>query len=83
LIAAENVTYPILLAQYGFTDKKTANEKLPMLDHILSYPTSIYIDRFGKERRIHTGYNGRATGQKYEKFKEEFYQLMEQLQSDN
>ena len=82
LIDAENVTYPILLAQYGSTDKKTANEKLPMLNHVLSYPTSIYIDKSGKVRRIHTGYNGLATGQKHERFKEEFYEFLGELQAE-
>ena len=40
--------YPILLAQYGTSNKQKANEKLPMLNHILSYPTTIYIDRDGE-----------------------------------
>ncbi|WP_298954912.1 TlpA disulfide reductase family protein [uncultured Nonlabens sp.] len=82
LIEAENVTYPILLAQYGSTNKKTANEKLPMLNHVLSYPTSIYIDKSGKVRRIHTGYNGLATGQKHARFKEEFYHFLKELQTE-
>ena len=82
LIDAEDITYPILLAQYGSTDKKTANEKLPMLNHVLSYPTSIYIDKSGKVRRIHTGYNGLATGQKHERFKEEFYEFLKELQTE-
>jgi len=58
------IPYPILLAQYGDSDKKLANEKLPMLNHIISYPTSIFVDKKGKVRRIHTGFNGAATGQK-------------------
>ncbi|NNL02875.1 MAG: TlpA family protein disulfide reductase, partial [Eudoraea sp.] len=49
------VPYPILLAQYGSSDKIKANEKLPMLNHILSYPTTIFIDKRGKVRKIHTG----------------------------
>ena len=79
LIKSEDITYPILLAQYGTTDKETANEKLPMLNHVLSYPTSIYIDKKGKVRRIHTGYNGLATGSKHERFQQEFYSFMEDL----
>lgn len=66
------VTYPILLAQLGTDDKKQANEKLPMLNHVLSYPTTIYIDKKGAVRKIHTGFNGPATGEKYETFKNEF-----------
>ena len=36
------ITYPILLAQHGTENKKLANKKLPMLNHILSYPTTIF-----------------------------------------
>ncbi|NNL00643.1 MAG: TlpA family protein disulfide reductase, partial [Eudoraea sp.] len=73
------VPYPILLAQYGSSDKIKANEKLPMLNHILSYPTTIFIDKRGKVRKIHTGFNGPATGQKYIDFKEDFNNYIELL----
>lgn len=66
------VTYPIALAQYGTEDKKLANEKLPMLNHVLSYPTTIFIDKKGVVRRIHTGFNGAATGEKYLEFTKDF-----------
>nr|WP_298925772.1 TlpA disulfide reductase family protein [uncultured Allomuricauda sp.] len=66
------VEYPILLAQYGTSDKQKANEKLPMLNHVLSYPTTIYIDKKGEVHKIHTGFNGPATGEKHEAFKKEF-----------
>ncbi|WP_179334657.1 peroxiredoxin family protein [Winogradskyella costae] len=66
------INYPILLAQYGTSDKDKAQEKLPMLNHVLSYPTSIFIDKTGKVRKIHTGFNGPATGEKYVDFKAEF-----------
>ena len=39
------ISYPILLAQYGGTNKQEAAKKLPMLNHILSYPTTIFIDK--------------------------------------
>ncbi|WP_222984344.1 peroxiredoxin family protein [Flagellimonas meishanensis] len=71
--------YPILLAQYGTSNKQKANEKLPMLNHILSYPTTIYIDRYGEVQKIHTGFNGPATGEKYEEFKQQFAESMQQL----
>lgn len=73
------VPYPIVLAQYGSSDKKSANEKLPMLNHVLSYPTTVFIDRDGKVRKIHTGFNGPATGEKYTAFKEEFHGFVQEL----
>jgi thiol-disulfide isomerase/thioredoxin len=69
---AIKVPYPILLAQHGTEDKKKANQKLPMLNHVLSYPTTIFIDKTGKVRRIHTGFNGPATGKMYDDYVTEF-----------
>ena len=74
-----NIEYPILLAQYGTSSKTKANEKLPMLNHVLSYPTSIFIDKKGKVRKIHTGFNGPATGEKYIEFKAEFEDFVADL----
>ncbi|WP_343914812.1 TlpA disulfide reductase family protein [Aquimarina litoralis] len=73
------VAYPILLAQYGTSNKEKAQEKLPMLNHVLSYPTTVFIDKKGSVRKIHTGFNGPATGQKYLDFKQEFESFVNQL----
>jgi thiol-disulfide isomerase/thioredoxin len=73
------IDYPVLLAQYGTDDKAKAQEKLPMLNHVLSYPTSIFIDKLGKVRKIHTGFNGPATGEKYLEFKTEFESFIGEL----
>ncbi|MGJ8593234.1 MAG: peroxiredoxin family protein [Aquaticitalea sp.] len=76
------VNYPVLLAQYGTSDKVKAHEKLPMLNHVLSYPTSIFIDKTGKVRKIHTGFNGPATGEKYVEFKKDFKSFLDELLSE-
>jgi thiol-disulfide isomerase/thioredoxin len=51
--------YPILLA--GATRKDNAAELLPMLNHIMSYPTSIYLNKNHKVVKIHTGFAGPGT----------------------
>lgn len=76
------VSYPILLAQFGSSDKKLAQEKLPMLNHVLSYPTTIFIDKKGNVRSIKTGFNGPATGGKFKTFKTNFDQLVNELISE-
>ncbi len=73
------INYPILLAQYGSSSKVKAQEKLPMLNHVLSYPTTIFIDKKGVVRKVHTGFNGPATGEKYLEFKKEFNDFINQL----
>jgi len=50
-----------------------------MLNKVVSYPTTIFIDKKGKVRKIHTGFNGPATGDKYIAFKEDFESFVEML----
>ena len=74
------VTYPILLA--GKNDKADASDKLPMLNKIISFPTTIIIDKKGIVRQIHTGFSGPGTGEYYLKFVEEFGRFMEKLERE-
>lgn len=73
------IMYPILLAQTGTTSKQKAQEKLPMLNHVLSYPTTVFVGKKGKVRKIHTGFNGPATGEKFTEFKTEFKAFVGEL----
>jgi len=75
-----NVPYPVLLA--GPASKEKAAESLPMLNHILSYPTAIFIDRKGQIREIHTGFTGPGTGDYYIKYSEEVNQLVQNMLSE-
>jgi len=45
------VEYPILLSQFDSADKSLSQEKSPMLNHVLSYPTSIFINKKGEVRK--------------------------------
>ncbi len=71
------VPYPLLYA--GTSDRVKAAQSLPMLNHIMSYPTSMVIDRQGRIRRIHTGFYGPGTGDFYLRFSESFVALTEKL----
>jgi peroxiredoxin len=77
-----DIPYPVLLAQFGSVDTKIAQEKLPMLKEIRSYPTTIIIDKSGKVNSIHTGFNGPATGKAFEDFKLEFDEEIKSLVSN-
>lgn len=72
-----NVTYDYVIA--GVSTTESASESLPMLNKVMSFPTSIIIDKKGKVRRIHTGFSGPATGIHYEKFVDEFNSLINVL----
>ena len=72
-----NVGYDYVIA--GVYDKESAAKTLPMLNHVISFPTSIFIDKKGNVRRIHTGFSGPATGSHYIEFVEEFNDFMDEL----
>lgn len=63
------------------TSKTVAAEQLPMLNAVISYPTSIWIDRSGAIRKIHTGFNGPGTGEKYEAFVTEYEAMLQEMLS--
>lgn len=69
-----NANYDFVIA--GTSSSKAASESLPMLNKVMSFPTSIIIDKKGKVRRIHTGFSGPATGKYYEEFVNDFNGFM-------
>jgi hypothetical protein len=50
-----------------------------MLNEVISFPTTIIIDKFGKVRQIHTGFSGPATGEYYDQYVKDFNQFMDEL----
>lgn len=74
------IDYPILLA--GTNSKESLSKALPMLNHIISFPTTVFLDKNGKTRYIHTGFSGPGTGHYYDAFVEEFNQMIDKLLSE-
>jgi thiol-disulfide isomerase/thioredoxin len=60
----------------------SASEALPMLNAVMAFPTTIYIDKKGKVRKIYTGFSGPGTGIYYDRFKEENERFIEKLLSE-
>jgi len=71
------VGYTTLIA--GISDTDEASKVLPTLSGVHGFPTSIFIDRQGKVRRIHTGFTGPATGKPYDDYVVEFRKYVEEL----
>jgi thiol-disulfide isomerase/thioredoxin len=72
-----NIDYPIV---FGGSSKKSESSKtLPMLNQILSYPTTIFIDRNGNIKKIETGFSGPGTGTIYDEYKRKTIDLIESL----
>ncbi|GHA54746.1 peroxiredoxin family protein [Pontibacter akesuensis] len=75
------INYDLLVA--GTSDKEAAAKALPALNHVLSFPTTIFIGRDGKVRKIHTGFSGPGTGKYYEEFVADFNKTMDELLAEN
>lgn len=72
-----NVNYDFLIA--GKANKIATAKSFPMLNHIMSYPTTIFIDRNGKIRKIRTGFYGPGTGSYYTRYAEQTNSFVEKL----
>ncbi len=72
-----DLRFPILLA--GVSDTETAAATLPQLEGFTAFPTTIFLDRDGKVRRVHAGFYGPATGPQHEKLVGEFECEIERL----
>jgi thiol-disulfide isomerase/thioredoxin len=72
------IDYELLLTGVD-NDKENTAASLPMLNQVLAYPTTIFVDRQGKVRRIHTGFSGPGTGVYYEEFVQKFTLFVDKL----
>lgn len=76
-----DVDYPLLLG--GTSDKKSAALRVPDLSEVAAYPTTIFIGRDGKVRRVYSGFSGPATGEAFEVLKTEFREEIEGLLAES
>lgn len=72
-----NANYEFLITMK--TGKDQASQALPMLNEIMAFPTTIYIDKKGKVRKIYTGFYGPATGEAHTKYVKETTEYVEKL----
>lgn len=71
------INYELLVG--GSTKAGEVMKDFPALQNFVSYPTSIFIDRQGNVRKIHTGFTGPGTGEYYTKFVEEITVFLQEL----
>jgi thiol-disulfide isomerase/thioredoxin len=71
------IKYEILVTE--LTGKDAASEAFPTLTGIKAFPTTIYLNAKHQVVKIHTGFDGPATGEKYLEFKAETESLINEL----
>jgi thiol-disulfide isomerase/thioredoxin len=69
-----SIPYEVFLA--GTSSKEVASSQFPMLNAIMSFPTSVIVGRNGKIEYVHTGFSGPATGAVYEEYTREMDELI-------
>jgi len=74
------IEYPLLLA--GTSDKAAAAASLPDLSAVKAYPTTLFLGRDGRVRRIYSGFSGPATGAAHAALVATLEGLIEQLLSE-
>lgn len=72
-----SIQYPLLLA--GTSDKEKAAETLPDLTSVVAFPTTVFIGRDGKVRKIHSGFSGPGTGKHHAQLVAELEGLIREL----
>jgi peroxiredoxin len=75
------VEYEVLFA--GKAGGESVAKALPELNSLSTYPTTIFVDKNGKVAKIHTGFNGPATGLFYEEWKNDFNKVVDSLLEDS
>lgn len=63
----------------GNAGKGRAKEVFNMLTSVSSYPTTLFIDKSGAIRKIHTGFYGPGTGSYYDSFRTETIAFIDTL----
>ena len=80
MIKKLGVNYDFVVA--GSQDKKKASKTLPALNKVVAFPTTIFIGKDGKVKRIHTGFSGPGTGIYYDQFIQYFNETVNELLSE-
>ena len=74
------IHYPLLLA--GINDTDAAAQTLPQLQGFTSFPTTVFLGRDGKVRRVQAGFYSHATGSDYTRQLREYEREIQRLLSE-
>jgi thiol-disulfide isomerase/thioredoxin len=71
------IPFPLLLA--GVNDTESIARALPQLSDVTAFPTTVFLGRDGRVRRIYAGFHGLAAGPQHARMVRVFEQEIERL----
>jgi thiol-disulfide isomerase/thioredoxin len=71
------IPFPLLLA--GISDTESLAAALPQLRNLSAFPTTVFLGRDGRVRRVHAGFHGLAVGPQHARRVREFEREIERL----
>jgi thiol-disulfide isomerase/thioredoxin len=71
------IPFPLLLA--GINDNESIAAALPQLQDVTAFPTTVFLGRDGRVRRIYAGFHGLAAGPRHARMVGEFEAEIERL----
>jgi thiol-disulfide isomerase/thioredoxin len=71
------IPFPLLLA--GTSDTESMAAALPQLQDLTAFPTTIFLGRDGRVRRVHAGFHGLAAGAQHRRMVRDFEREIERL----
>lgn len=74
-----DVQYPMLITGVTSADSLKTEKTLPQLTPIKAFPTTIFIGKDGKVKKIHAGFYGPGTGEHYDAYRKEFEETVNGL----
>ena len=74
------IYYPLATMMLaGISDVEAAAAQLPQLEGFSAFPTTIFIGRDGRVRRVHAGFHGPATGPQHDAIVAEYRREVDAL----
>lgn len=74
-----DVQYPMLITGAAAGDDQKTEKTLPQLTPIRSFPLTIFIDKQGNVRELHTSFYGPGSGEYYTTYKKDFNATVDKL----
>lgn len=77
------IPYPILITDVALSDPLRTEKTLPQIENINAFPTTIFVGKDGNISKVHSGFDGPATGVHYDMYKKQFNETIDKMLQQN